>query len=90
MGFIDGGFGYAIDVRDARGNVVQATEKGEELSGRRGHVSGITRIKKLAPRETWVTHFPVNEWFDMSHPGEYTIRLSREKVQSNVLTVTVE
>lgn len=89
IGFMNGIFGYVVDVRSA-GKGGQETDKGRESNRLQGHaVSGVTRVKRLSPGEKWVTTFSVNDWFDMSQAGDYTIQLKRENVQSNVVTVTV-
>jgi hypothetical protein len=90
IGLMQGFFGYVVEVRDAAGKLLQETEKGKELNRRQGmNPSRITKMKKLSPGEKWETAFPVNEWFDMSHSGKYSIMLTREKVASNIATVTV-
>jgi|GEM_PF-4682059 hypothetical protein len=78
--------GYMIDVRDGNGKEVQETWKGKE---RKVWHASFSRIKKLRPGENWGTVFTVNEFLDLSRPGEYSIQLTREKVVSNQIMVRV-
>ncbi len=89
IGFLNGVFGYVVDVRRGK-NPARETDKGRESNRREGYVmSGITRFKRLSPGEKWMTTFAVNELFDMSQPGDYTVQLKRENVVSNFAAVTV-
>ena len=86
-----------IDVRDVQGNSVPETEYLRKLRapGRRKSGHGLTSQYK--PGETWQEKVPITDYFDVSRPGKYKIRLERQlpeepgkgSVKSNLLTVTV-
>jgi hypothetical protein len=43
----------------------------------------------LAAHESMKDTVPVSQYYDMSHPGKYTIQLSQGRVKSNTVIVTV-
>ena len=89
---------YQIDVRDERGTAVPETELGRKLKEppmipMNSRNFGIY----LRPNESTKENIALSDLYDLSHPGQYTIQVSRAVsnkpkdgvVKSNTITVTV-
>ena len=90
---------YTIDVRDGRGHPVALSEHGR-IRLNRSPTSRLTIsevVYSVKPGETLTDVAVVTELYDLSQPGKYTIRVSREiprefgkgTVKSNPVTITV-
>ena len=84
---------YVFDVRDSKGNPVpKRTYKHPELAG--GHP---VMNRTVSPGKTLTEEQIVSRLYDMTHPGNYVIQVSRRvsdntadgAVTSNKITVTV-
>jgi hypothetical protein len=86
--YVDGvDTGYTYDVRDSAGNPAQKKNM---------VMSGSIRLARLKPGESVEKGTLVSRIFDMTHPGQYEIQLSRAVggpkdpiVKSNKVTVTI-
>jgi hypothetical protein len=96
---------YAMDVRDEHGNPVPETnevrrmreERSAPANSLRGRKTSKGLIGEMKPHTATSETLEVNKYYDMSCPGKYTIRLTRQLpeelgsgvVESNAITVTV-
>ena len=89
---------YEFDVRDERGNAVPETDLGRKLKEpptipMNSRNFGVY----LRPNESTKETIALSDLYDLSHPGQYTIQVSRAVsnkpkdgvVKSNTITVTV-
>jgi hypothetical protein len=89
---------YDIDVIDPEGKPAAETSYGRKVHGKEPltHARISTVVSgKLAPGKTMEEELYVNNAFDLSRPGKYTIQVSqfdflkKVEVKSNKVTVTV-
>ena len=94
-----GNFGYHFDVRDSSGNLVGPRHPDEVMlgGGDKGGFRPGTKDMVLQPGESLIEFVPLASWYDLNHPGDYTIQISAhvsddpksDVVKSNIITVTV-
>ncbi len=89
---------YEIDVRDQRGTAVPETDLGRKLKEPPVIPMNSRNFEMyLRPNESAKENIALSDLYDMSHPGQYTIQVSRAVsnkpkdgvVKSNTITVTV-
>jgi hypothetical protein len=90
---------YELEVRESRGQRPPETSYKRELKCNNKFVvtTGKNSIRTLKPHESYSDLMIVNQLYDLSRPGEYTIQVSRlvppglggGTVKSNVITVTI-
>jgi hypothetical protein len=85
-----------VQVRDAEGNLAALTPSGRKYRVRLGTPGSLHNLQRLQPGcSIHGTVAAVQEFYDMSRPGDYTIQVShfdeetKTWVKSNALTVTV-
>lgn len=86
-----GEFVYRIEAKDEKGNAAPYTKYGRGVMVERSIGAKMSEISiPLKPGETrQVGEAMVSKLFDLSKPGEYTIRVHRSDVDSNELKLTV-
>jgi hypothetical protein len=89
---------YVWDVRDTNGNEVPESPEMLQLGCQDPPgMTGADMIFPLKPNESYRTKLSMSKWKAISHPGEYTIQLSRglnriqkeTVVKSNKITISV-
>lgn len=89
---------YQIDVRDERGTAVPETDFGRKLKEPPVIPMNSRNFGMyLRPNESTKENIALSDLYDLSHPGQYTIQVSRAVsnkpkdgvVKSNTITVTV-
>jgi hypothetical protein len=89
---------YQFDVRDDRGTAVPETDLGRKLKEPPVVPMNSRNFERyLRPNESTKETIAVSDLYDLSHPGQYTIQVSRAVsnkpkdgvVKSNTITVTV-
>jgi hypothetical protein len=85
---------YVVELRDDAGKMLEETEKGAELNRHHGHAfSTYGKMITVKPGENRKTTFAINEWFKISTPGKYFVRVlwywEGKVVESNVAPLTV-
>ena len=85
-----------IQVRDAEGNMASLTEGGREFRKQFGRAGSLYNLQDVKPGDSVYGRVAaVQELYDMSRPGDYTIQVSqfddetKTWVKSNTITVTV-
>jgi hypothetical protein len=90
-----GGYAYAVDVRDERGSVPPTTEYAKAIAKRTGGEGGYV---PLDPGKALMHKVEVSKLYDLSRPGKYTIQFrkidvfdkeAKEYVTSNPITVSL-
>ncbi|HWY58117.1 MAG TPA: hypothetical protein VNZ03_26875 [Terriglobales bacterium] len=82
---------YEAIVRDAHGNMAPDTEHGKEV--RRSFeppfpvYSG--PINPLEPGKTWKNELVINDLYDLTRPGKYSVQVLCGGAKSDAITVTV-
>lgn len=89
---IGGHFEY--DVRDDKGTPVAETESLRQLKAKQslsfeGRRSFSVYLGKLKPGDTEQELVWVNQFYDMSRPGKYSIQVTKGPVSSNTIIVIV-
>jgi hypothetical protein len=89
---------YQITVLDENGKPVPDTALGQKLKDHATVTGGGGPLWTLKPGDTLKDHVVVNDLYDISTPGKYSVSVERKlpeelgvgTVKSNVITVTVE
>ncbi|HYK22224.1 MAG TPA: hypothetical protein VEV42_15905 [Pyrinomonadaceae bacterium] len=91
---------YELEVRDSRGQEVQLTERGRTLRNNKGEIFR-NIVVKLNPGERKTDVIDVGSLYDLSKPGDYSLRATRRavkigsrtkwaQVESNTVTFKIE
>jgi hypothetical protein len=97
-------FHYTMDVRDSKGRPAPQTEYGRDFNSKGDDPKHTTvRVGNegpilLKPGESMEDEAIITKFFDLSHPGKYTIQVSRlisretDKgiVRSNTISITIK
>jgi hypothetical protein len=91
------GFDWEMDVRNASGNPVPETEEFRKMKQNGRFIEGRNILVTLKPHETYQDTIPVSYFYNLQHPGKYSIQVRREFpevgkgfIESNRLDITVE
>jgi len=90
---------YELEVRESSGQPAPGTsyKRALKCSNKFAVTAGKNSIRNLRPGESYSDSMIVNQLYDLSRPGKYTIQASRAipqelgggTVQSNIITLTV-
>lgn len=88
---------YSFEVRDEKGELVPETRYGQLFEEHHGRIRGSWISRTLKPGESIKETSLINQLYDMSLPGKYTIQVSHDmpegsgkgKVKSNTVTIVV-
>lgn len=95
-----GAFGCIFDVRDSKGNPVPPRPRDPADPWIKGSGQAVVRgaqDSELKRGESVVDYAPIGQWFELAHPGIYTVQVSQHVssdpnsaiVKSNKITITV-
>jgi hypothetical protein len=90
-------YSYAFEVRDEKGELVPETRYGRPFKDGTARIRGSWAGWTLKPGESLKEASILNQLFDLSLPGRYTVRVSHEipqgfgkgSVKSNTITITI-